>query len=169
MLEGRPDNATGSIVACVMEGTRPILIEIQALISKTTLPTPRRTCVWIDYNRLNLLMGSNWKKLNISLANFDAYVNVIGGMKINETAIDLPIVWQYFQAIIISHSEIMLLLLVRLVCWEVRAVPYAMQRILEAKIGFNSIILPEANKTKINDINDTKLIGISEIQKIVRK
>lgn len=92
-------------------------------------------------------------------------------MKINETAIDLPIVLAILSSYynkpfgdhVASFGEIGLV-------GEVRAVPYAMQRILEAKkIGFNSIILPEANKTKINDINDTKLIGISEIQKIMRK
>lgn len=171
MLQGRPLDAPGSIVACVMEGTRPILIEIQALISQSSLPAPRRTAVGVDYNRVNLLMAVIEKRLKIPLANYDAYVNVVGGIKINEPAMDLPIVLailssyynKAFGSNIASFGEIGLV-------GEVRAIANAQKRILEAKkIGFQTIILPQANINKINSIEGVKLRGIKEIQQLTNK
>lgn len=171
MLQGRPLDAPGSIVACVMEGTRPILIEIQALISQSSLPSPRRTAVGVDYNRVNLLMAVIEKRLKIPLANYDAYVNVVGGIKINEPAMDLPIVLailssyynKAFGSNIASFGEIGLV-------GEVRAIANAQKRILEAKkIGFQTIILPQANINKINSIEGVKLRGIKEIQQLTNK
>ena len=92
MLNGRPLDASGSVVVCSMEGTRPILIEIQALVSPTSFQMPRRTAVGIDYNRVNLLMAVLEKRLGMNLGNCDAYVNIAGGIKMNEPAIDLGIV-----------------------------------------------------------------------------
>ena len=92
MLDGRPEDASGSVVACVMEGTRPILVEIQALISHTNFGMPRRTAVGTDYNRVNLLMAVIEKRIGVQMCDYDAYVNIAGGMKINEPALDLALV-----------------------------------------------------------------------------
>ena len=92
MLEGRPENASGSVVACSMEGTRPILIEIQALVCPTNFGMPRRTAAGTDYNRVNLLMAVLEKRIGFPLSNHDAYVNIAGGIKMNEPAVDLGIV-----------------------------------------------------------------------------
>ena len=92
MLSGKPENASGSVVACSMEGTRPILLEIQALVCRTNFGMPRRTAAGTDYNRVNLLMAVLEKRLGMSLGNCDAYVNIAGGIKMTEPAIDLGIV-----------------------------------------------------------------------------
>ena len=92
MLDGRPEDASGSVVACLMEGTRPILVEIQALISHTNFGMPRRTAVGTDYNRVNLSMAVIEKRIGVQMCDYDAYVNIAGGMKINEPALDLALV-----------------------------------------------------------------------------
>ena len=92
MLSGKPENASGSVVACSMEGTRPILIEIQALVCQSNFGLPRRTAAGTDYNRVNLLMAVLEKRIGLPLSNYDAYVNIAGGIKMNEPAIDLGIV-----------------------------------------------------------------------------
>ena len=92
MLSGRPENSSGSVVACSMEGTRPILIEIQALVCQSSFGMPRRTAAGTDYNRVNLLMAVLEKRVGLSMSNYDAYVNIAGGIKMNEPAIDLGIV-----------------------------------------------------------------------------
>ena len=91
MLNGRPEDASGSVVACSMEGTRPILVEIQALVCQSNFGIPRRTAVGTDFNRVNLLMAVLEKKVGLRLAASDAYVNIAGGMKMTEPAIDLGI------------------------------------------------------------------------------
>ena len=101
MLEGRPTDASGSVVACLMEGTRPILVEVQALINHTAFGMPRRTAVGTDYNRVNLLMAVIEKRMGIQMGDYDAYVNVAGGMKVNEPAMDLALV----MALISSYKN----------------------------------------------------------------
>ena len=100
MLNGKPENASGSVVACSMEGTRPILIEIQALVCSSNFGMPRRTAAGTDYNRVNLLMAVLEKRVGIHLSNYDAYVNIAGGIKMNEPAVDLGIV----MAIVSSYK-----------------------------------------------------------------
>jgi len=92
MLQGKPENEPGSIVTCSMEGTRPILVEVQALVCQTSFNLPRRTAAGTDYNRINLLMAVIEKRLGIRMGDCDAYINVAGGMRINEPALDLGIV-----------------------------------------------------------------------------
>ena len=92
MLNGRPEAASGSIVACSMEGTRPILLEIQALVAKSPLAMPRRTAAGMDYNRVNLLLAVLEKRLKLPLSNSDVYINIAGGIRINEPAVDLGVV-----------------------------------------------------------------------------
>ena len=107
LLNGRPENASGSVVACSMEGTRPILVEIQALVCQSNFGIPRRTAVGTDFNRVNLLMAVLEKKAGVHLAASDAYVNIAGGMKMTEPAIDLGIC----LAIISSAKEIVIRIL----------------------------------------------------------
>ena len=95
MLNGKPEGASGSVVACSMEGTRPILIEIQALVCSSNFGIPRRTAAGTDFNRVNLLMAVLEKRLGMNLSSSDAYVNIAGGIRMNEPAIDLGILDVY--------------------------------------------------------------------------
>lgn len=92
MLSGRPEGTAGSVVACAMEGTRPLMLEVQALVCQTNFQIPRRTAAGTDYNRVNLLLAVLEKRLGLKLAGCDAYINLAGGMRLNEPAIDLAIV-----------------------------------------------------------------------------
>lgn len=151
MLKGKPENESGSVVACSVEGTRPILIEVQALICQTNFNMARRTSAGTDYNRVNLLMAVIEKRLGIRMSDCDAYINVAGGMKINEPALDLALV----MAIISSFrnkaldSKVIIFGEVGLT-GEVRAVTMAEQRVNEAaKMGFQICILPKINMEAI--------------------
>ena len=107
MLEGKPVGTSGSIVTCAMEGTRPLLVEIQALVCHTSFGLPRRTAVGTDFNRVNLLMAVLEKKVGLHLSESDAYVNIAGGIRMNEPAIDLGIslaVVSSFKDIIIEEK-----------------------------------------------------------------
>lgn len=171
MLSGKPEGASGSIVACSMEGTRPILIEIQALVCPTNFGFPRRQATGTDFNRVNLLMAVLEKRLCLQMSNCDAYVNIAGGMKITEPAIDLgmamAIVSSFKNRAIdektIAFGEIGL-------SGEVRAVNMAEQRILEAKkLGFTTCILPAVCLEQISDreqlLSDgIRLIGTRSVQ-----
>ena len=169
MLSGKPKGAAGSVVACSIEGTRPILIEIQALICRSNFGMPRRTAVGTDYNRVNLLMAVLEKRLGLHLGDQDAYINIAGGIKMNEPAIDLGMV----LAIISSYknkpiSE-------NNICFgevglsgEVRAVNMTEQRILEAKkLGFSTCILPKVCLRGLPEIKGIRLIGVENVQEAV--
>ena len=165
MLNGRPIDASGSVVVCSMEGTRPILIEIQALVSPTSFQMPRRTAVGIDYNRVNLLMAVLEKRVGLQLGGCDAYVNLAGGMKLGEPAIDLGII----MAIASSYKnrpileDTIIFGEVGLV-GEVRAVSGGEARIKEAqKLGFKRCILPQANVDQIKVQTDMRLVGVSNV------
>ncbi len=172
MLNGKPKDASGSVVACSMEGTRPILLEVQALVCRSSFGIPRRTAAGTDTNRVNLLMAVLEKRLNLRLGECDAYVNIAGGIKMNEPALDLGIV----LAIISSYKE--RCIDEKTICFgevglsgEVRAVSMAKQRILEArKLGFTTCILPKVViDSQTNKIEGIKLIGVENVQEAVRK
>ena len=165
MLSGRPENATGSVVACSMEGTRPILIEIQALVCRSNFGMPRRTAAGTDYNRVNLLMAVLEKRLGMALSNCDAYINIAGGIRMNEPAIDLGIVLAIASSFrnrpidekTIVFGEVGL-------SGEVRAVSMPEQRVAEAKkLGFETCILPEVSLKMVKDIRGIRLIGVKNI------
>ena len=166
LLNGRPENASGSVVACSMEGTRPILVEIQALVCQSNFGIPRRTAVGTDFNRVNLLMAVLEKKAGVHLAALDAYVNIAGGMKMTEPAIDLGIC----LAIISSAKEIVIPDSVMAfgeigLSGEVRAVSMAGQRVQEAKkLGFETVILPKVNRTATESIKGIKLVYVAGIR-----
>ena len=170
MLAGKPEGASGSVVACSMEGTRPILLEIQALVTHSNLGIPRRTAVGTDANRVNLLMAVLEKRLGLQLGSCDAYVNIAGGIRMTEPAIDLGIV----LAIISSYQE--LVLPEDMICFgevglsgEVRAVSKAEQRVMEAKkLGFKRCILPEVSRASIKKLSGIELIGVSNVREAAR-
>ena len=169
MINGKPKGATGSIVTCSIEGTRSILIEIQALVCKTTFGLPRRTAVGTDSNRINLLMAVLEKRLGLPLSECDAYVNVAGGMKMNEPAMDLAIVLAIASSLhnipiddhVIAMGEVGL-------SGEVRAINYVEQRVNEAiKMGFSTIILPKVSMSKLTKKSGINLIGVSNVKEAI--
>lgn len=170
MLNGRPEDASGSVVACSMEGTRPILIEIQALICQSNLGIPRRTAAGTDYNRVNLLMAVLEKRAGLHLSSCDAYINIAGGIKMNEPAIDLgiilAIVSSYKDKVIdektIVFGEVGL-------SGEVRAISMAEQRIMEAKkLGFQRVIYPKVCENERTRIKGIELVGVSNVREAIR-
>ncbi len=169
MLNGRPEGEPGSVVSASIEGTRPILVEVQALTSRTNFNMPRRTAAGTDYNRVNLLMAVLEKRLGIQLGDCDAYVNVAGGMRITEPAIDLAIVTAILSSFrnITIKSNTILFGEVGLT-GEIRAVNMADQRVAEAaKMGFEICILPLANKGKIKAPEGIKLIGVKNVGEVM--
>lgn len=168
MLKGRPEGEPGSVVAASIEGTRPILVEVQALICRTNFNMPRRTAAGTDYNRVNLLMAVLEKRAGIQLSDCDAYVNVAGGMRITEPALDLAVT----TAILSSFRNLALDNKTALfgevgLTGEIRAVNMAEQRVSEAaKMGFEVCILPLANKERIKTAG-IKLIGVKNIQEVI--
>lgn len=149
MLSGRPGDASGSCVVCAMEGTRPVLVEVQALVCRSNFGIPRRQATGTDFNRVNLLMAVLEKRMGLKMGECDAYVNVAGGLKMNEPAIDLGIalaIVSSFENIVIpanvvAFGEIGL-------SGEVRSVTLAENRVAEArKLGFTKIILPASNNS----------------------
>lgn len=169
MLDGRPEQASGSIVSCSMEGTRPLLIEIQALVCHSNFGIPRRQTTGTDFNRVNLLMAVLEKRSGVQLSGCDAYVNITGGMKIMEPAIDLGIV----LAILSSFRNVALD--TRLVAFgevglggEVRAVSMAKQRVAEAeKLGFTTCVVPQVCAKDCGKNSGIKVIGVSNIQEAI--
>ena len=165
MLSGKPENASGSVVACSIEGTRPLLIEIQALVCDTNFGMPRRTATGTDYNRVNLLMAVLEKRIGLHLANCDAYVNIAGGIRMNEPAIDLGIV----MAIVSSYKnrpvdERMIVFGEVGLSGEVRAVNMPEQRVAEAKkLGFETCVVPEVSLDMVKGIKGIKIIGVKTI------
>ena len=165
MLSGKPVGASGSVVACSMEGTRPILVEVQALVCHSNFGIPRRTAAGTDFNRVNLLMAVLEKRLGLKLADCDAYVNIAGGIKMNEPAMDLGIV----LALISSYKDKPVD--EKTICFgevglsgEVRAVNMAEQRVQEAKkLGFEVCILPEVCRAAMTQVTGIRLVGVNSI------
>ncbi len=169
-LEGRPENVPGTCVTCILEGTRPVLAEIQALVSKTSYPVPRRMASGIDFNRMALLIAVLEKRANFALYNQDAYVNVVGGFRVLETAADLAIVLSLASGFsdfempgdLIAVGEIGL-------SGEIRAVSFIEKRIKEAqKLGFSRIMVPSRNKIS-ETIDGIEIIKVSSVSQAIYK
>ena len=166
MLDGRPVNASGSIVTCSVEGTRPILIEVQALVTHTNFGFPRRQANGTDYNRVNLLMAVLEKRIGLQLGDFDAYINLAGGMKIAEPSLDLGICLAIISSFknkpisddVIAFGEVGL-------SGEVRSVNMAESRVQEAlKLGFKTCIVPKALESKLKKTyKDIEIVGVSSV------
>jgi DNA repair protein RadA/Sms len=166
MLEGKPEGASGSIVACTMEGTRPMLLEVQALVCRSNLAFPRRTAAGTDLNRVNLLMAVLEKRAGLGLSACDAYVNIAGGIRMNEPALDLGIVLAIISSMkdqpidekTIAFGEVGL-------SGEVRSVSMAEQRVREAKkLGFDTVILPESCRKQAARVEGITLIGVRSVR-----
>jgi DNA repair protein RadA/Sms len=156
LLEGRPEGASGTCVACVMEGTRPILAEVQALVSKTSFNVPRRTADGFDFNRAALLLAVAEKRAGMKLSMFDSYINVIGGLQLQEPGADLPVALAVASSYrdmpiaddLVAIGEIGL-------TGEIRSVSNMNQRLQEiARLGFKKVIIPQfgSEKLEIPDI-----------------
>ena len=151
LLEGRPEGASGTCVACVMEGTRPVLAEVQALVSKTTFNVPRRTADGFDFNRAVLLLAVAEKRAGMKLSLFDAYINVIGGLRLDEPGADLPVVLAVASSYrdtpiaddLVAIGEVGL-------TGEIRSVSHMNQRLAEAaRLGFQKCIIPRGGAEKL--------------------
>jgi DNA repair protein RadA/Sms len=165
MLSGKPIGASGSVVVCSVEGTRPILIEIQALVCHTNFGIPRRQTTGTDFNRVNLLMAVLEKRLGLQIGDCDAYVNIAGGMKVNEPAIDLGLVLAIASSFKNRPIDEKTLVFGEVgLSGEVRAVSMATQRVQEAKkLGYDAVILPRVNLEGMEKIEGIKLIGVGGI------
>ncbi len=165
LLEGRPQSACGTCVACVMEGTRPILAEVQALVCKTAFNVPRRTADGFDFNRAALLLAVAEKRAGLKLSLFDAYINVIGGMQLNEPGADLPVI----LAVASSYRE-------KPICndlaaigevgltGEIRSVSNMNQRLAEVvKLGFLKCIIPKNGCEKLDIPNGLTVYRVRNI------
>lgn len=166
MLSGKPEGASGSVVSCSMEGTRPILLEIQALVCHSSFGIPRRQAIGTDFNRVNLLMAVLEKRLGVQMSDCDAYVNLAGGIRIVEPAIDLGIAMAIVSSFknkaiddkLIAFGEIGL-------SGEVRGVSMAEYRVAEAvKLGFTTCIVPEVDRSRIKTVQGIKVIGVRTVQ-----
>ena len=166
MLNGRPENASGSVVACTMEGTRPLLNELQAQVCHSKFGIPRRQTTGTDFNRVNLLMAVLEKRSGVQLSSCDAYVNITGGIKIQEPAIDLGIVLAILSSFrnkalnpkMVAFGEVGL-------SGEVRAVSMAKQRVAEAeKLGFEECVVPYVSLEECKKGSKIRVIGVSSVQ-----
>lgn len=166
LLSGRLTDVSGDCITCVIEGTRPILAEVQGLVTTTGFGNPRRTSTGYDYNRLNLLLAVLEKRMGLYFSNLDTYVNIVGGMRLDEPAADLAVAMALVSGLrdipidqnTIAFGEIGL-------SGEIRTVPRAQSRIIEAaRLGFTRCILPKASLKSITNCPDSiKLIGVSTL------
>lgn len=164
-LAERSHRSTGSVVVSSLEGSRPILVELQALVSSTSYAMPKRMANGVELNRVSLLLAVMEKRLGFHLSGQDVYVNVVGGMQIDEPAIDLGIVAAVTSSLREIPVEPSLLVLGEVgLGGEVRAISQAELRIREAaKMGFKRCLLPERNLAKLDGIDGIELIGIREM------
>ena len=170
LLSGRPKNAAGTCVACVMEGSRPILAEVQALVSSSSFGNPRRMSTGFDYNRMNVLLAVLEKRAGYFFSNLDAYVNIVGGLRIDEPAADLTVA----MALVSSLKD--MVIPEKVICFgeiglagEIRGISRANERINEAaRLGFERCIIPSSNVKGLTSIpKGMEVIGVNTVRKAV--
>lgn len=169
LLEGRPEGASGTCVACVMEGTRPVLAEVQALVSKTSFNVPRRTSDGFDFNRAALLLAVAEKRCGMKVSAFDAYINVIGGLRLDEPGADLPVVLaiasSYRDTVI--PSDIVAIGEVGLT-GEIRSVSNMNQRLGEvSRLGFKTCIIPRNGSEKLEIPEGLTVYRVRNLQEAI--
>ena len=171
LISERADNPAGSIIVAAMEGTRPLLIELQALTATSVFGLPRRTANGIDYNRLTLLMAVLEKKVGMNLGNQDIYLNVVSGIKISEPAVDLGVILAVASSFknlslpkdVVAIGEVGL-------TGEIRGVNLIEKRIKEVeKLGFKTCIIPESNKKVLKENYKLDIIGVKNINEAMQK
>lgn len=169
LLEGRPEDAPGTCVACVMEGTRPVLAEVQALVAKSSFNVPRRTSDGFDFNRAALLMAVAEKRGGMKLSAFDAYINIIGGLKLDEPGADLPVVLAVASSYrdrpidgeLVAIGEVGL-------TGEIRAVSNMSQRLAEvARLGFRKCIIPKSGSEKLEIPKSLTIYKVKNIREAI--
>lgn len=169
LLEGRPEGASGTCVACVMEGTRPLLAEVQALVAKTSFNVPRRTADGFDFNRAALLLAVAEKRGGMKLSAFDAYINIIGGLRLDEPGADLPVVLAIASSYrdqpiandLVAIGEVGL-------TGEIRAVSNLSQRLSEvARLGFRKCIIPKSGSDKIEIPQELSVFRVKNIREAI--
>ena len=170
LLDGRPEGASGTCVACVMEGSRPLLAEVQALVAKTTYNVPKRTADGFDFNRAGLLLAVAEKRAGLKLSVFDAYINVIGGLRLDEPGADLPVVLAIASSYcdkaipgdLVAIGEVGL-------TGEIRSVSYMNQRLQEiARLGFNQCIIPKNGSDKLDIPTGLHVHRVGNIQEAIK-
>ncbi|MCX7748948.1 MAG: DNA repair protein RadA [Clostridia bacterium] len=168
LLSGRPKNVSGSVVISNLEGTRPMLIEIQALVSPTSFGMPRRMAMGIDYNRVSLLMAVLEKRVGMQLSNYDAYVNVVGGLKIDEPSSDLGVVAAIassFRNIPVNPGVVMMGEVG--LTGEIRAVSQIDKRIMEAeRIGFQECLIPKGNMKMVQQMKGLEGLKVKAVENV---
>ena len=169
LLEGRPEGASGTCVSCVMEGTRPLLAEVQALVTKTSFNVPRRTSDGFDFNRAALLLAVAEKRAALKLSLFDAYINVIGGLRLDEPGADLPVLLavassyrdQVIPDDLVAIGEIGL-------TGEIRSVSNMNQRLSEAaRLGFKKCIIPKNGSEKLEIPGELTVYRVKNIREAI--
>ncbi len=170
LLSGRPKNVPGSVVTCIVEGTRPMLAEVQGLVSYSNYGVARRTATGTDYNRFVMLLAVLEKRGGLVFSNYDSYVNIAGGLKLNEPFIDAAVV----LALASSHKnkpvlpDLMVFGEIGLT-GELRSVPSPERRILESqKLGFKNCIVPQANLKTVKEITGINIYGASNISELLQ-
>lgn len=171
LLSGRPAMAAGSAVTCLMEGSRPLLAEIQALTAPTGFGVPRRASQGMDYNRLVLLLAIIEKKLGIPMQNQDVYVNVIGGLRVDETCADLAVICAAVSSVKNRALQSDMVFLGEAgLAGEIRAVSNIQRRVAEAvQLGFRKCVLPKANFKAASEVADVTLIPVETITDVLRE
>ena len=170
MLSGRPENATGSAIVCTIEGSRPMLAEIQALSSQTGFAIARRMSTGIEHNRATMLVAILEKRLGYSMQNQDVYINVVGGLRIVETASDLAVI----TAIASNYKNFVIdgktLILGEVgLTGEIRSISFAERRISEAKkMGFERCIIPKENAKELEHIKDIEIIPVQTVKDTIK-
>ena len=171
MLSGRPENVSGSVVTCSLEGTRPMLLEVQALVSYTTFNIPRRTATGMDFNRVVLLIAVLEKRANLQLAAYDSYVNLTGGIKIAEPSLDAAVavaIASSYKNVAVSADTVVFGEIG--LTGEIRAVSMAERRVAEAaKLGFKCCIVPQANYKEASRVKNISVIGVSSVEELLSK
>ena len=171
LISDREDNPSGSCIVATMEGTRPLLVELQALTTQTIFGYPRRTANGIDYNRLTLLIAVLEKRAGMMLSSQDVYLNVVGGIKVNEPAADLGIIMvtaSSFKNVPIPKD--MIILGEVGLTGEVRRINMIEKRVKEAeKLGFKTCLIPESNKKDLKDNYKLDIIGIKDVNEALKK
>ncbi|MCD7811503.1 MAG: DNA repair protein RadA [Ruminococcus sp.] len=152
LLSGRPHNVSGTCVACVMEGTRPILAEVQALAAKTSYAAPRRMVTGFDFNRLNIIIAVLEKRLGIYMNSLDIYLNIVGGFRLDEPAGDLPVAMALYSGIMDKQIDEELIAFGEIgLGGEIRSVSHIVQRIREAeRMGFRTCVVPKQSMSGID-------------------
>ena len=169
LLEGRPEGATGTCVSCVMEGTRPVLAEVQALVAKTSFNVPKRTSDGFDFNRASLLLAVAEKRAGMKMSIFDAYINVIGGLRLDEPGADLPVLLAVASSYrdqpiaddLVAIGEIGL-------TGEIRSVSHLSQRLAEvARLGFKKCIIPKRVPEKLEIPKSLEVYKVKNIREAI--